>query len=244
MKQENWFEDWFGSPYYRILYQHRDDLEAQEFVASLMKYLQPLPDSRMVDIACGEGRFATELAARGYEVTGIDLSLPSIEHAKAHEHNKLHFYVHDMRFPFYINYFDYAFNFFTSFGYFKHSRDNQMAAKSFAACLKPGGILVIDYLNRDYVVSRLVAEETVSRGSYSFDITRRVDDNHIIKDIRFKDADGKDRHYTERVAAFGLSDFVKIFRKAGLSLIGTFGNYHLDVYHPLESPRLIMVFKK
>lgn len=244
MAKENWFEDWFGSPYYRILYQHRDDLEAREFVDALTGYLQPLPGSRMVDIACGEGRFATELAAKGYDTVGIDLSLTSIEHAKAHENDHLHFYVHDMRFPFYINYFDYAFNFFTSFGYFKQARDNQMAAKSFAACLKKNGILVMDYLNLEHVMAKLVPEETVYRGSYAFEITRRVDHQHIIKDIRFRDADGKERHYTERVAAFGLSDFVKIFRNAGLSLVGTFGNYQLDAYNPLESPRLVMIFKK
>src|SRR6478672_4804570 len=141
MQEPHWFESWFGSPYYRILYQHRDELEAEAFVDHLMDYLQPLPGSRMVDIACGEGRFSIELAERGYDVTGIDLSHQSIEHAKAHENDNLHFYVHDMRMPFYINYFDYAFNFFTSFGYFAHARDHQLAAKSFAAGLKKNGLL-------------------------------------------------------------------------------------------------------
>ncbi len=28
-----WFESWFDSPYYHILYQHRDDKEAQEAIA-------------------------------------------------------------------------------------------------------------------------------------------------------------------------------------------------------------------
>ena len=244
MAQADWFENWFGSPYYGILYQDRDDLEAQEFVMALLHYLQPLPKSRMVDIACGEGRFAKELADNGYDVTGIDLSLPSIEKAKADEAENLHFAVHDMRFPFYINYFDYAFNFFTSFGYFKHARDNQMAAKSFAACLKKDGILVVDYLNREYVLSRMVPEQTLQRGEYTFHIKKRLEGQHIIKDIRFKDAQGVDRHYTERVAMFGLSEFAGIFRKAGLQLVGTFGNYKLEEFHPLDSPRLIMIFKK
>ena len=119
-----------------------------------------------------------------------------------------------------------------------------MAAKSFAACLKNDGILVIDYLNREHVLANLVAEETVQRGQYSFDIRRRLEGNHILKDIQFKDAQGMARHYTERVAAFGLSDFATIFRNAGLSLVGTFGNYKLQEFNPLESPRLIMIFKK
>jgi hypothetical protein len=35
-----------------------------------------------------------------------------------------------------------------------------------------------------------------------------------------------------------------MFRKAGMSLVGTFGNYKLQEYNPLDSPRLIMIFKK
>ncbi len=244
MEKAEWFESWFGSPYYRVLYQQRDELEAQEFIEALLEYLQPMPKSRMADIACGEGRFSIQLAEHGYDVTGIDLSLPSIEKAKAAESDDLHFYVHDMRFPFYINYFDYAFNFFTSFGYFNSPRDNQMAAKSFASGLKQDGILVVDYLNKEQVIKNLVAEETAVRGNYSFDIRRRVENGYILKDIAFTDDAGNERQYTEKVAAFGLTDFVKIFRNAGLSLVGTFGDYQLGAFNPLESPRLIMIFKK
>jgi SAM-dependent methyltransferase len=244
MEKAEWFESWFGSPYYRILYQQRDELEAQEFIEALLRYLQPLPGSRMVDIACGEGRYSIQLASHGYDVTGIDLSYRSIEKAKQAEKNNLHFYVQDMRFPFYINYFDHAFNFFTSFGYFNSPRDNQMAAKSFAKGLKQGGILVLDYLNKDYVINHLVPGETVARGDYSFDITRKMEGSYIIKDIRFTDEAGTERHFNEKVAAFGLSDFTKIFRTAGLSLVGTFGDYKLGPFSPLDSPRLIMIFKK
>ncbi len=244
MSDDNWFERWFTSPYYRILYQHRDELEAEEFVSNLIKYLQPLAGSRMVDIACGEGRFSVELAERGFDVTGIDLSHTSIEIAKGAEHEHLRFFVHDMRMPFYINYFDYAFNFFTSFGYFANTRDHQLAAKSFAKGLKKDGILVLDYLNSERAQKRLVPEEDIQRGSYTFHIRRRIEHAHFIKEISFTDADGKVRQYVESVAAFGLSEFTRLFKNAGLSLVATFGNYRLEEFNPLESSRLIMVFKK
>ena len=154
------------------------------------------------------------------------------------------FFVHDMRFPFYINYFDYAFNFFTSFGYFASTRDHLMAAKSFAKGLKKGGILVIDYLNKEHSLSKLIPEETVQRGSYAFHIKRTLKDSHFIKDIFLRDKDNKERHYIESVAAFALSDFIQMFKKAGLSLIATFGDYQLNAYHPTDSPRMIMIFKK
>ncbi len=240
----DWYKNWFGSPFYKILYQNRDELEAQEFVENLLAYLQPPRGSAMLDIACGEGRFAKQLAEHGYDVTGIDLSHESIETAKAYETDDLQFFVQDMRLPFYINYFDYAFNFFTSFGYFTHDRDHALAAKSFAAALKKNGILVIDYLNYEQVLANFVPEENIQRGSYKFTILRKLERNHIIKDISFADADKKIRHYTESVAAFSLADFIKLFKTTEMSLVSTFGDYQLNPYHPIDSPRLIMIFKK
>jgi SAM-dependent methyltransferase len=240
----DWFENWFGSPYYRILYQNRDELEAQEFVEQLLRSLEPPAGCRMLDIACGEGRFAKQLAEHGYDVTGIDISPLSIATAKAYEDEHLHFFVQDMRLPFYTNYFDYAFNFFTSFGYFVHDRDHILAAKSFAGALKKDGILVIDYLNHENVTANLVPEESVQRGSYTFHITRRLERNHFIKEISFTDADNNPRHFTESVAAFSLGDFTRMLRPAGMVPIGVYGDYSLNPYHPTDSPRLIMIFKK
>lgn len=240
----DWYKNWFGSPFYKILYQNRDEMEAQEFVENLLAYLQPPTGSLMLDIACGEGRFAKQLAEHGYDVTGIDLSHESIETAKAYETDDLQFFVQDMRMPFYINYFDYAFNFFTSFGYFAHDRDHALAAKSFAAALKKNGLLVIDYLNYEQVLANFIPEENIQRGSYRFNILRKIERNHIIKDITFADADKKTRHYTESVAAFSLADFIRLFKSTEMSLVSTFGDYQLNPYHPLDSPRLIMIFKK
>lgn len=240
----DWYENWFGSPYYRILYQNRDENEAQEFIENLLGNLQPVEGCKMLDIACGEGRFARQLAEHGFDVTGIDISNSSIESAVAFEQENLHFYVQDMRFPFYINYFDFAFNFFTSFGYFKYDRDHRLAAKSFAAALKPGGILVIDYLNHEQVRVNLVPQETIERGSYSFRIHRRLERNHIIKDIDFKDVNKHPRHFTESVAIFSLVQFTDMFSNAGMELVNTFGDYQLSPYLESVSPRMIMVFKK
>ena len=198
----------------------------------------------MLDIGCGEGRFAIELARRGFDVSGIDLAENRIAKAQEKAAANLQFFVHDMRLPFYINYFDYAFNFFTSFGYFSTRRDNELAARSFAGCLKSGGRLVIDYLNRDLVLQQMKPHEIVQRGDISFDIQKDYDGTHIIKHIRFTDPQGTAHHYTERVSAFDLNQFVQLFGAAGLRLEDTFGNYELDPFDAEHSSRLIMVFRK
>lgn len=246
MQQEDiaWFESWFDSPYYHILYQHRDQMEANEFADNLIAYLQPSPKSKMVDIACGEGRLAIQLASKGFEVIGLDLSTSSIQKAKQFEKENLQFMVHDMRLPFYVNYFDFAFNFFTSFGYFATQHDHEMAAKAFAVGLKEGGILVIDYINKEPALAHLIAEKIIEVKGYTFHIRKTFSENHFLKNIRFVDDRGRERQFTESVAAFSLADFIKIFKAAGLSLITTFGDYEMNTYHKYESPRMIMVFKK
>lgn len=242
--QKEWFENWFDSKYYPVLYDKRDVEEANLFVKNLVAYLNIPAGSKIVDIACGEGRFADQLADYGHQVVGLDLSEQRIEKAKELERDGLNFYVHDMRYPFHINYFDYAFNFFTSFGYFDTARDNHMAAHAFASSLKHGGTLVIDYFNERFVEQGLVAEEVVRKGDYDFHIKRAINSGKIIKKIVVKDEDGVEHRYQERVSAFVLRDFEILFAKEGLTLKQHFGDYNLNVFDENTSPRLIMIFEK
>jgi SAM-dependent methyltransferase len=242
--QKEWFENWFDSKFYPILYDERDVEEASRFVKYLVTHLQIPQSSKIVDIACGEGRFADQLASYGHQVVGLDLSESRIAKAKELEQERLHFYVHDMRFPFYINYFDFAFNFFTSFGYFDTARDNHMAAHAFAASLKKGGILVIDYFNEKVVEKGLVPEDTIEKGGYTFYIRRFIQNGKIIKDISVADDDGCEHHYQERVSAFVLNDFETLFAKEGMRLKNHYGDYNLQAFEEETSPRLIMIFEK
>jgi 2-polyprenyl-3-methyl-5-hydroxy-6-metoxy-1,4-benzoquinol methylase len=84
MAEQPWFKDWFNSPYYHQLYFQRDDKEAAAFIDKLIGHLQPPAGSRMLDVACGKGRHSIQLASKGYDVTGIDLSADSIREAQKH----------------------------------------------------------------------------------------------------------------------------------------------------------------
>ena len=125
MSEQAWYKDWFNSPFYHKLYFERDEKEAAAFISTLIDHLKPGPGSYMLDIACGRGRHSRFLAEKGFNVTGIDISFDSIAFAKKFEKANLEFYQHDMRLPFRVNYFHYAFNFFTSFGYFKTRREGK-----------------------------------------------------------------------------------------------------------------------
>lgn len=245
MALKEWYKEWFSSPYYEILYHKRNEEEAAAFIQRLLQYLNPEPGSRMLDVACGKGRHSSELADMGFDVTGIDLSEPSISEALKKETDRLHFFVHDMRLPFYINYFDYAFNFFTSFGYFKTRREHDDAMRTIAKSIKPHGFFVIDYLNVHYAEDHLVLKEETIIDDIHFHITRKQDEEHFYKEIQIEEAGHlAGEVYTEKVAKFSLGDFTDMLAYQQMQVQQVFGDYMLGHYDVRKSPRMIIIAKK
>ena len=246
MAEKAWFKDWFNSHYYHLLYQHRDDREALDFIDTLIRYIQPPAASLMLDVACGKGRHSRVLAEMGFDVTGIDLSEASIASAKAQETEKLHFYQHDMRLPFRVNYYDYAFNFFTSFGYFRTRREHDNAIRTIAQSLKHKGFFIIDYLNVHYAETHLEKIFTKETDEVAFHITKWQDEEHFFKQIQVTDPTHKTPHhlYTERVAKFSLGDFTDMMAYQGMQVQEVFGDYQLGRYDVRLSPRMIILARK
>jgi SAM-dependent methyltransferase len=242
---KNWFQDWFNSPYYQLLYDKRDDKEAAAFIDKLLAYLHPAPGATMLDVACGRGRHAKYLAGKGFDVTGIDLSIDSINAARKLENDHLSFFQHDMRLPFRVNFFDVVFNFFTSFGYFDTRRENDNALRTLKNALKPGGKLVLDYLNSAFVAQHLVAHEILEKEEVVFDIHRELADKHFLKQINILDKQKMRRLvFTESVNAFTKQDFEAMFAKQGLQINEIFGDYHFNSFDEQRSPRLILIATK
>jgi len=243
--QQTWFKDWFNSPYYHQLYFKRDDKEAAAFIDNLISYLKPAPNSTMLDVACGRGRHSIQLAGKGFDVTGIDLSDDSINDALQYETETLHFYKHDMRLPFWMNYFDYAFNFFTSFGYFKTRREHDNAIRTIAQAIKREGMFVMDFLNVHYAEDHLVHQSEKEIDGINFIITRWYDETHFYKKIIVEDDNQEEPLvYTEKVAKFSLGDFTEMFAYQGLQMQEVFGDYSFSNYDIKKSPRMVMIAKK
>jgi SAM-dependent methyltransferase len=239
-----WFEDWFNSDYYHLLYSHRDEEEANQFMQNLLTQLAPAPQSRVLDLACGKGRHAQFIATKGYDVIGVDLSENSIAEALQKSTANLQFFEHDMRFPFRINYFDFVFNLFTSFGYFINQRDEINTIKSIALDLKPNGMVVIDFFNAAKVAQMTAnySEQKVIDG-IEFEWKKSIVNKSVIKEIDVRDA-GVVHHYKEQVRLLELVDFENYFVQAGLKLIATFGDYSLAPFDVNTSERLIMIAQK
>lgn len=240
---KEWFATWFDSPYYHILYQHRDYKEAEEFISNLLVHLKPKPYSRILDLACGKGRHSLFLAEKKMDVTGVDLSPQSIEHAQKQQHMRLKFQVHDMRKIHIPNYYNYVFNLFTSFGYFENELDNLSTIQAMRGNLRRNGKLVIDFFNAEKVQNNLVAEEDKLLNDITFHITRKIENERVVKTINFE-AEGKAFEFEESVQLIDLKKFEYYLERCEFELIDTFGNYNLDPFNPIDSDRLILLARK
>ena len=243
MDDKKWFETWFDTPYYHLLYNNRNDDEARAFVSNLIHHLTIPPGGRVLDVACGKGRHSRYLAKLGYDTTGLDLSPHSIAEAKAESMPNLHFEVWDMRKVYKSNYFSLVVNLFSSFGYFDSEADDQAAIHAMAEDLMPGGTLVMDYMNPECTSKLLQPRDIINRGEIQFHIKKKLEKEFIVKDINFI-AEGEEHHYQERLKMIKPEQFHKLFEAAGLTIIEEFGNYDLGPFRHSESKRQIMVAKK
>lgn len=238
-----WFESWFDTPYYHLLYNNRDYTEAENFITKLTADLQLPPNSKIIDLACGKGRHSVFLNKLGYDVLGLDLSRQSIEFDKQFENETLSFAVHDMRNPINADPVDAVFNLFTSFGYFDVESDDKKVFSSVCNALKPGGFFVLDYLNEEFVRKNIVPESAITRGDIEFKVTKKIEGRHIIKDIRFEDK-GKLYHFFEKVKLHTLDAINSYARECGFERIKIWGDYQLSAFDKENSPRCINLFKK
>ena len=242
MSESDWFEDWFDTKYYHILYKNRDDVEAKQFIFGLMEQLELKSGMKLLDLACGKGRHSKTLNDLGYNVLGVDLSKKSIADAEKSTNSGLSFQVHDMREVIPNHSFDAIFNLFTSFGYIDSPQDNERMCLSISKMLEPGGRLVIDFMNARKVIESLVLREQKTIQGVSFDIARRYDGLHIYKEIQIED---KSHHftYTERVQALELADF-HVLLEPYFEIDHVFGSLDLKPFEVEESDRLIIIAKR
>lgn len=218
-----WFRDWFGEEYLQ-LYPHRDQADASAAV-ELIAGRVPLAGRRVLDLACGSGRHAVLLRERGASVTGLDLSGPLLQRARAGGGASLHLVRGDMRaLPFRGAAFQVVVNLFTSFGYFGEDREHASVLEEVARCLVRGGTLVLDYLNAPAVRRGLVPREETVLGTRRVVVQRRIteDSRFVTKDIHVV---GEDRHFMERVRLLTPAQLRDLLEQAGFAVGEKLGSY-------------------
>jgi SAM-dependent methyltransferase len=238
----SWYEDWFSSDAYDLVYEHRDREEAERCIDLIEREAGPTPGDTILDVGCGRGRHALILAERGYDVIGLDLSERAIDVARSRAADaglNVDFRVGDMREPVGTDCVDGVVNLFTTFGYFEDDADNLRALRAMVTALRPGGWLVQDFLNAPQVRATLVPEDgRTTEAGITIRQERSIADGRINKDI-FLERNGETHRFRESVRLLTCEDLVRMHDAAGLTVQSVYGTYDGAPRTP-TTPRCIL----
>ncbi|MDD9995204.1 MAG: class I SAM-dependent methyltransferase [Dehalococcoidia bacterium] len=241
-----WYRSFFGQDYLDV-YGHLLTEESSEVEADfVIQALGLEPGDRVLDLCCGTGRHAVPLARAGLKVTGLDMSEEYLDMAGSAAREagvKVRLVCGDMREIPYEGEFDAVVNMFTAFGYFDDDADDQRVLDGAAAALRPGGRLLLDLLNRDWVAANYVRNEsregedgTVYREMRTFDpVAGR---NHV--EFTITSPGGVERKTSHHIRLYVATEVSEMLRSAGLLLERVYGGFdgsRLSV----EARRMILV---
>lgn len=245
--QPAWYESFFGPDYLEIYsFEFTDELARMEagFVARALGLQE---GQRVLDLCCGQGRHAVLLASMGFEVTGLDLSEQYLRLASeaAEKHGLRVETVHaDMRDIPFESHFDAVYNVFSSFGYLESETEDAKVLEAIRRALKPGGRVLLDMLNRDWLVNNYVQDE------WRIDENERVYLEHRELDLLASrnhvtfmaiDPDGTRRDLGgHHIRLYTLREVAGMLEAAGLKFEAVYGGFEGQDYG-IKTRRMIVV---
>jgi len=246
-----WYVRSFGRDYV-ALYAHRNLEEARLNARHLVALIQPSPQEPLLDLACGAGRHLVALRELGFgDLTGLDLSAELLALAErnlngdargAHAPRLVRA---DMRAIPFVGHFATVLSLFTSYGYFAEDEENAAVLSGVQRALRPGGVFLMDYLNRPRVLANLVPEdERVQEGRRIHNVRRITPDGQRVEKITtVTEADGLVRVFDESVRLYTQDELAAMLGAAGFERLCVYGSLQGEPYGE-ASPRMVWVARK
>ena len=243
-----WFEDdEFWSTWFPYVFTAERFDRAVTQVDQLLA-LTSFKGGSVLDLACGPGRHAIELAKRGYQVTGVDLSQFLLSKAKERAlaaEVEVEWVEQDMRTFERPNSFDLAINMFTAFGYFEDKSEDLQVLKQLHNSLVLGGVLVIDVISKEWLARHFEATSSskteegfllINRREIFDDWTRIRSEWIILKDSAVKSFESK-------ITIYSGQELRDRLESVGFKIVELYGDLEGNEYGT-EVKRLIAVARK
>lgn len=227
-RKRGWFDEAFGDHYASI--QPIDSDQSAELDAVFIRKSAELGAGQTVlDVACGDGRHCFALANLGLMVTGLDCSLSQL--VRASQRNEateagvtlLH---GDMRALPRDRTYDVVTCLGSSLGYFDGDEQNRQVLQEMVEVLRPGGKLVLQVFNRDYMVAVMPCRSWwQGRGCLVLDV---ADMNYFTNRIRIHRTvvfeDGRQFEHHMYFRAYSLHELGKILTSHGMRVLEVSGS--------------------
>jgi SAM-dependent methyltransferase len=185
--------NWYDYPkYFDLAFRSETKLEADFIEAACRKYCH-FPAKRLLEPACGTGRLIAELAARGYRMSGFDLSESALQFCRRRLHRKkldAEIFAADMADFRLTRNVDAAFNTFNSFRHLLTEDAAKSHLECVANCVRPGGLYLLGF----HLLPPDASEECIERW------TEREGPTQVTVTLRVLETDRRKRVETLRVS--------------------------------------------
>ncbi len=239
---DEWFRDWFDADY-ATLYGHRDAAEAERAISTALEAAPELRSGPVLDLACGTGRHLVALRKHNPLAFGLDLSAHLL--GEAPEALRPWLLRGDMRhLPVKEESLTGITLWFTPFGYFSDA-SNRALLLQLAALLRPGGILLLDFLNKAHLERTLIPKDVIERGGLRAHSRRTLEGDRIVKRMTLTHLDSQEtREVMESVRVYSPRELREMTSEVGLVCERELGTYGGGPFRPEDSPRWIGICRR
>jgi SAM-dependent methyltransferase len=226
----------------------RSDAGAE--AADIVRLLGIEPPASILDMPCGVGRHAIELAGRGFRVTGVDRTPSYLADAAERARTeglaeRTEWVEADMRGFSRPEAFDAAINVYTSFGYFRDPEDDRRVAEVLLASLHPGGRVLLEMVNKSWIARRFRASDWHEEPDGTLVLEQRslsadgawIDNRWLI----IRGAERMEMRFGHRL--YGADELVTLLERCGFRGVEVYGALS-GVRATVDSPRLVVVAGK
>ena len=245
----SWYRGFFDEQYLRIFEPELDRARTSDEVDGVITMAGLQPGMSVLDVACGQGRHAVDLARRGFIVTGLDLSPVLLRRARtaaAAAGVDVTWREQDMREPI-DGRFDAAINLFNAFGYLENETEDLRALQAVSTALVAGGVFVQEFGNREAQI----------RDFHPSDVHRFDDGLMLIEERRlelrrsrlhvrytFLEAEGTvSGSRTHVLRLYSLTELIALHESAGLHVEAVYGGLDGDELR-LDDPYVALRSRK
>jgi len=200
----------------------------------VQKVLAVPPPAKLLDIPCGGGRHSLDLAARGYAMTGVDISPIFLEHARGRANASglsIRWEEREMRDLPWEREFDGAFSLGNSFGYLT-DEGNAEFLKAVARSLKPGARFLINTGSLlETVMPSLQERAWMKLGDIYFLPDRRYDAASGRVEVEYTFIrDGKAETKKTSTRLYTFREFRRLLEEAGFSDLKAYSSMNQELF--------------
>lgn len=244
---EPWYQTFFAGVVVEMWRSAVPDEATRAEAEFLIRHLGVAPGARLLDVPCGHGRHAIELALRGFRLTAVDLSPEMVEAARGSAASRgveVDWQLADMRRLPSDGSFDGAYCFGNSFGYLGPEGDREFLS-AVAGALSPGGRFAMHTgMVAETVLPRLEERGWSPIGDLLFLEENRYDatESCLETEYTFVQSDGV-RRRTARHWVYTVRELRAMLDDADFTTCGLYASTDDEPFE-LDAPQLLLVAEK